>query len=76
MYGVDHTLIDQTSILRFIEYNWGLGRIGNQSFDVKAGPIDNMFNFIIYKPENPRSYNWNANKHKITTGWRIRALRS
>ena len=50
---VDHTLIDQTSILRFIEYNWGLGRIGNQSFDVKAGPIDNMFNFITYKPENP-----------------------
>jgi phospholipase C len=50
---VDHTLIDQTSILRFIEYNWGLGRIGNQSFDVKAGPIDNMFNFIMYKPENP-----------------------
>ena len=41
----DHTITDQSSILRFIEDNWGLGRIGNQSFDVKAGPINNMFNF-------------------------------
>jgi phospholipase C len=42
---VDHGITDQTSILRFIEDNWGLGRIGNQSFDVKAGSIMNMFNF-------------------------------
>jgi hypothetical protein len=34
----------QTSIIRFIEDNWNLGRIGNQSFDVKAGSIKNMFN--------------------------------
>ena len=27
------------------EDNWGLGRMGNQSFDVKAGPINNMFDF-------------------------------
>jgi len=42
---VDHQIIDQTSIIRFIEDNWNLGRIGNQSFDVKAGTILNMFNF-------------------------------
>jgi len=42
---VDHSLTDQSSILRFIEDNWGLGRMGNQSFDVKAGPINNMFDF-------------------------------
>jgi phospholipase C len=42
---VDHSVTDQSSILRFIEDNWGLGRIGNQSFDVKAGPISNMFDF-------------------------------
>jgi phospholipase C len=42
---VDHSLTDQASILRFIEDNWGLGQIGNQSFDVKAGPISNMFDF-------------------------------
>jgi phospholipase C len=41
---VDHGIIDQTSIIRFIEDNWGLGRIGNQSFDTKAGSIMNMFN--------------------------------
>jgi phospholipase C len=42
---VDHTLTDQTSVIRFIEDNWGLGRIGDQSFDEKAGTIENMFDF-------------------------------
>lgn len=42
---IDHSVIDQTSILRFIEDNWHLGRIGNQSFDAKAGSIMNMFDF-------------------------------
>lgn len=41
---VDHGITDQTSIIRFIEDNWGLGRIGNQSFDTKAGSIMNLFN--------------------------------
>ena len=44
---VDHAITDQSSILRFIEDNWGLGRIGNQSFDVKAGSLMNMFDFTI-----------------------------
>src|SRR5207247_4637958 len=42
---VDHTLTDQSSIIRFIEDNWGLGRIGDQSFDERAGSIDDMFDF-------------------------------
>jgi phospholipase C len=42
---VDHTLTDQTSILRFIEDNWHLGRIGDQSFDELAGPLTTMFDF-------------------------------
>jgi len=43
---VDHTITDQTSILRFIEDNWLNGqRIGQGSFDAIAGPLDNMFNF-------------------------------
>ena len=42
---VDHTLVDQTSILRFIEDNWGTGRIGNQSYDAMAGSLDGMFEF-------------------------------
>ena len=42
---VDSTLTDLTSILRFIEDNWNLGRLGDQSFDAIAGSIMNMFNF-------------------------------
>jgi phospholipase C len=42
---VDNTITDQTSIIRFIEDNWSLGRIGNQSFDALAGTLDNMFDF-------------------------------
>jgi phospholipase C len=42
---VDHQIMDQTSILRFIEDNWRLGRIGDQSFDEKASSISSMFNF-------------------------------
>ena len=47
---VDHSITDQTSILRFIEDNWQLGRIGNQSFDSKAGSLLNMFNFTSSQP--------------------------
>jgi phospholipase C len=43
--AVDHTLTDQSSILRFVEDNWGLGRIGDQSFDEKAGTLLNLFDF-------------------------------
>jgi len=42
---VSHSLIDQSSITRFIEDNWGLGQLGNQSFDALAGPILNLFDF-------------------------------
>jgi phospholipase C len=42
---IDHGIADQSSILRFIEDNWALGRIGNQSFDSKAGSLMNMFDF-------------------------------
>ena len=42
---VDHQITDQSSILRFIEDNWNLGQIGDQSFDAKAGSLLNMFNF-------------------------------
>jgi len=42
---VDHTVTDQSSILRFIEDNWSLGRIGDNSTDAIAGPLNGMFNF-------------------------------
>ncbi len=42
---VDHGITDQSSILRFIEDNWDLGRVGDDSFDAKAGSLDAMFDF-------------------------------
>jgi phospholipase C len=43
---VDHSLTDQTSILRFIEDNWLSGeRVGGGSFDAIAGSINEMFDF-------------------------------
>jgi phospholipase C len=42
---VDHSVTDQTSILRFIEDIWDLGWIGDQSFDERAGSLMNMFDF-------------------------------
>jgi phospholipase C len=43
---VDHTMTDQTSIIRFIEDNWLEGkRIGNGSFDAIAGSVNSMFDF-------------------------------
>ncbi len=43
---VDHKLITQASIVKFIEDNWLNGeRIGGGSFDAKAGNIMSMFNF-------------------------------
>jgi phospholipase C len=43
---VDHTLIDQSSVVRFIEDNWLEGcRIGGGSFDARAGSIMGMFDF-------------------------------
>jgi hypothetical protein len=40
-----HTLTDQTSVIRLIEDNWHLGRIGDGSFDELTGPITHMFDF-------------------------------
>jgi phospholipase C len=42
---VDGTLTDQSSILRFIEDNWGTGRIGGGSSDESAGTLFHMFDF-------------------------------
>jgi phospholipase C len=49
---VDHTLTTQSSILLFIEQNWGLGSIGGGSFDAISNPINNMFDFSHTTPPN------------------------
>jgi phospholipase C len=58
---IDHTLTDQSSILRFIEDNWQLGRIGAGSADEAAGSLLQMFDFskrravqLILDPETGR----------------------
>jgi phospholipase C len=63
---VDHTVTDQSSILRFVEDNWQTGRIGNASFDAIAGSLGNMFSF------SGRSEGGNGDQNKLflnaTTG--------
>ncbi|HEX3396573.1 MAG TPA: alkaline phosphatase family protein [Steroidobacteraceae bacterium] len=50
---VDHTMTDQSSILRFVEDNWlGGKRLGAGSFDTITNPIDNMFDFERESPGN------------------------
>ncbi len=44
---VDHTLITQASVVRFIEDNWLKGqRLGGGSFDASTGSIMPLFNFV------------------------------
>jgi phospholipase C len=43
---VDHTVTDQTSVMRFIEDNWMAGqRLGGGSFDAVAGSLNGMFDW-------------------------------
>ena len=53
---VDHTLTDQTSVLRFIEDNWLNGeRIQpGGSFDTIAGSLNHMFDFDDHNEDEPR----------------------
>jgi len=52
---VDHALTDQSSIIRFVEDNFGLGRIGGGSSDAYAGQLNNMFDFDKHKHTPPRT---------------------
>ncbi len=42
---IDHRVTDLSSILRFIEDNWNLGRVGGGSVDAIAGTLNGMFDF-------------------------------
>jgi phospholipase C len=48
---VDHTVTDQTSILRFIEANWKTGLIGDSSMDASAASLSAMFDFAHPRPD-------------------------
>ena len=42
---VDHRVTDQSSVIRFVEDNWGLSRLGNGSTDAIAGTLNGLFDF-------------------------------
>jgi phospholipase C len=48
---VSSSLTDQSSVMKFIEYNWRLAGLGNGAADADAGSILPMFNF--FGPPNP-----------------------
>jgi phospholipase C len=50
------TQLEQASIIRFIEDNWALGRIGDQSFDTRAAPLDGMFDFNTGHARAPKVF--------------------
>jgi phospholipase C len=49
---VDSTVTEQASVVKFIEDNWGLGRIGGGSADDRSGSILGMFDFTKSTPQN------------------------
>jgi phospholipase C len=49
---VTSSLSDQSSVVRFIEDNWTLSRIGGGSMDQQAGSIMSMFDFSRSMPQN------------------------
>ncbi len=67
---VDHSLTDQTSILRFIEDNWSLGRLGGGSFDEIAGSLNNMFDFAGKPRAGTLVVDPASGEVKAASGWR------
>ncbi|ATL67938.1 phospholipase C [Nocardia terpenica] len=47
---VDHTLTDETSVVKFIEQNWSLPALGNGSSETTAGDMTGMFDFQHPQP--------------------------
>jgi len=58
---VDNSVTDQSSILRFIEDNWQLGSIGNQSTDAIAGTLN--------KPVSTSSILTSTTNSSLTHNW-------
>jgi phospholipase C len=65
---VDHTVTDQSSVLRFVEDNWlGGKRLGAGSFDTITNPINGMFDFNE-GPRNGGRYLLNASTGLVEGG--------
>jgi phospholipase C len=65
---VDHTLLDQSSVTRFIEDNWLAGERLPGSFDALAGTLDNMFDFVLPIGVAPKLFMNPANGQITQTG--------
>jgi phospholipase C len=52
---IDHTLTDQSSILKFVEDNWRLPRIAG-SYDAIAGTLNHLFDFDERQGDNRRLF--------------------
>jgi phospholipase C len=52
--SVSHSLIDQSSVVKWIESNWNLPAMGNGAADTSAGSLDSLFNFT--EPKAPPLY--------------------
>lgn len=52
--SVSNTLIDQSSVVRFVEHNWGLPTLGNGAADQAAGSLASLFD--LSRPANPPLY--------------------
>jgi phospholipase C len=67
---VDHTVADQSSIIRFIEDNWlGGQRIGSGSFDAIAGSVRNMFDFHQFPNVRPYLLDPNTGEPQGYRNW-------
>jgi phospholipase C len=54
--AVNGTQLEQASITRFIEDNWNLGRVGDQSFDARAASMNPLFDFDTSHARAPKVY--------------------
>jgi phospholipase C len=67
---VDHTVTDQSSILRFVEDNWLKNqRLAQGSTDTITNPIDNMFEFEHAHPGRKLVLDPNTGLVEQSSGW-------
>jgi phospholipase C len=66
---VDNTLIDQSSVVKFIEQNWNVPALGNGAADTPAGSLMSMFDFSHNGPQNGRLFLSPTTGEPITEGY-------
>jgi phospholipase C len=72
---VDNTFTNQSSVVRFIEYNWHLPALGNGAADTAAGSILSMFNFTPKSGQNHKLFLDPATGEPTSQALALKALR-